>query len=237
MEQVSGPSICGFTCFSAKCHCFPSQQNQVHSTGAERISHYTALGDAVSWSQLQMFERSFHVIPLRSPKTCFIPSGTARYVGSMFLSDTAMLRNGTKFVTDLPVREAGYANGTKCRRWRIALLGCLGGSLMWGWSITWSQEWRRMASGSRSLTLRSWNFASRWVGSRWAQVYLQDVESWDDCIPCPGEGSMMKRCDQNAMHVLAPVAIGSWYGRLCPLEALWHFKQWRHKNVGPKTMI
>eukprot|EP00913_Durusdinium_trenchii_P030909 g28950.t1 len=27
------------------------------------------------------------------------------YVGSMFLSDTAMLRNGTKFVTDLPLRE------------------------------------------------------------------------------------------------------------------------------------
>ena len=39
---------------------------------------------------------------------------TSRYVGSMFLSDTAMLRNGTKFVTDLPVREAGYQTDPRC---------------------------------------------------------------------------------------------------------------------------
>lgn len=64
-SKYRAPVFVAKTCskqgFSTKCHCFPSQQNQVHSTGAERISHYTALGDAVSSSELQMFSRSFHV--------------------------------------------------------------------------------------------------------------------------------------------------------------------------------
>lgn len=43
------------------------------------------------------------------------------YVGSMFLSDTAMLRTGTKFVADLPHRDGDPPTGCPCEAaWRAA---------------------------------------------------------------------------------------------------------------------
>ena len=66
-----------------------------------------------------MFSRSFHAIPFEKSKNLFIPSGTARYVGSMFLSDTAMLRNGTKFCDRPPC-----AGGWMCQQHQVSEMTC-----------------------------------------------------------------------------------------------------------------
>jgi len=52
--------------------------------------------NAVEWSKY---------IPQVLRGLAITPPLVMPYVGSMFLSDTAMLRKGTKFVSDLPLRE------------------------------------------------------------------------------------------------------------------------------------
>ena len=137
-------------------------------------------------------------------------------------------RLGIKWIQDVPT--------SKCRKWRVTL-----------WVPGWVPDVRvihylvaRMKKNGEQLkeshSQIGWILHLGELGPIWGPGLPPRCGELGR-IPCPGEGSMMKRCDQNAMHVLAPVAIGSWYGRLCPLEALWHFKQWRHKNVGPKTII
>lgn len=69
--------------------------------------------NAVEWSKY---------IPQVLRGLAITPPLVMPYVGSMFLSDTAMLRNGTKFVTDLPVREGDpWTAGRKNEEeWRAA---------------------------------------------------------------------------------------------------------------------
>eukprot|EP00435_Cladocopium_sp_Y103_P067900 s218_g30.t1 len=69
--------------------------------------------NAVEWSKY---------IPQVLRGLAITPPLVMPYVGSMFLSDTAMLRNGTKFVTDLPVREGdSWTAGRKNEEeWRAA---------------------------------------------------------------------------------------------------------------------
>lgn len=71
------------------------------------LDHYfsIAMGQGLSghWNE-HAVEWSKH-IPQALRGLAVTPPLVMPYVGSMFLSDTAMLRNGTKFVTDLPLRE------------------------------------------------------------------------------------------------------------------------------------
>lgn len=69
--------------------------------------------NAVEWSKY---------IPQVLRGLAITPPLVMPYVGSMFLSDTAMLRNGTKFVTDLPQREGDpWPAGRKHEaEWRAA---------------------------------------------------------------------------------------------------------------------